>query len=265
MTLTLGHGPLAQEPRTKVNYRLEGPDHRLFFDPFPRRVRALFGGEIVLDSRNAMLLHETTLLPQLYVPMADLREDCLAGSDHTTRCPFKGRASYWTLQSGERSAPDAVWSYEEPTSEASWLKGYCALAFDAADAWFDEDQEIAGNLRDPYHRVDVRESSRHVRILAAGELIADTTRPKVLSETGLPNRYYIPPGDVRRELLEPSATHTVCPYKGTASYVTVRLGDRRIQDAAWFYPAPLEGALEAAGHLAFNARLVDIEVDGQEE
>lgn len=93
------------------------------------------------------------------------------------------------------------------------------------DAWFDEDGEVQGHLRDPYHRVDVRESSRHARIAVDGVVVAETDRPQVLSENGLPNRYYIPPEQVRRELLEASATHAICPYKGTASYLTLRIGD----------------------------------------
>jgi uncharacterized protein (DUF427 family) len=131
------------------------------------------------------------------------------------------------------------------------------------DAWFDEDEEVQGHLRDPYHWVDVRETNRHVRVTMDGEVIAKTDRPKVLSETGLPNRFYIPPRDVRHDRLEPSAKHTICPYKGTASYHTLRVRDRRIADAAWFYPEPLEDAVKVRGHLCFLAEGVTVEVDGE--
>lgn len=263
MTLTFDHRPLAAVPPDQVNYRIDGPKHRLFFDPFPRRVRALVGGETILDSRRAMLLHESQLLPQLYVPTDDLKGEALEPSDHHTHCPFKGDASYWSIRLGDTVRENAVWSYLEPKDDAHWLQGYSALYWDAADAWFDEDEEVAGHLRDPYHRVDVRESSRHVRVLVDGEVVAESERPKILSETGLPNRYYVPADDVRHDLLQPSATHTICPYKGVASYRTVQVGSERLEDAAWFYPEPLEDAVKVKGCLCFMGDGIETEVDGQ--
>jgi uncharacterized protein (DUF427 family) len=264
MTLTLARGPLAEKPEDAVNFRIEGPDHRLLFDPFPRRLRAVFGGEVVLDSRQVMLLHETALLPQPYLPESDVRPDLLEATDHHTTCPYKGEASYWSLTAGGRVAENAVWAYPEPTDQARWLRGYLGIQVDAMEAWFDEDEEIDGHVRDPYHRVDVRRSSRHVRVRVGDEVVAETTRPMILSETGLPNRYYIPRDDVRPDVLAPSATHTVCPYKGTASYHTLVVGGRRFPDAVWFYPEPLEDALKARDHLAFVTKGdVGIEVDGR--
>jgi uncharacterized protein (DUF427 family) len=263
MTLTLAHGPLAAVPPETVNYRIEGPAHRLLFEDFPRRVRAVFGDQIVLDTRRGKLLHESALLPQLYVPREDVRDELLEATDHSTHCPFKGDASYWSVRVGERLAENAVWSYLEPIDSAAWLRGYQAVYFDAMDAWFDEDEEIVGSLRDPYHRVDVRDSSRRVRVLAFGQVVAETDRPRLLSETGVPNRYYVPPDDVRRELLEPSATHSVCPYKGRASYHTLRVGGERLLDVVWFYPEPLESAIKVRGYLCFSGKGVDIEVDGE--
>ncbi|WP_129668444.1 DUF427 domain-containing protein [Phytoactinopolyspora endophytica] len=263
MTLTLSHGPLSAKPPDSTNYSVDGPQHRLLFDDFPRRARAVFGGEVVLDSRRGKLLHETGYLPQLYVPEDDLRTDLMERTDHRTTCPFKGEARYWAFRVGDRAAENAVWGYDDSTEAATWLRGYRCVDFQAMDAWFDEDEEIEGHLRDPYHRVDVRESSRHVRVTAGDEVLAETRRPMLLSETGLPNRYYIHPEDVRRDRLEPSATHTVCPYKGTASYYTVRTGDRRIQDAAWAYPAPLEETSKAGGYTCFLADGIETTVDGE--
>lgn len=262
MALTLSHGPLSGDP-SEANYRIEGPSHRLFFDDFPRRVRAIFGGDIVLDTNRGKLLHETGLLPQLYAPRDDVRFDMLEQTDHTTHCPFKGDASYWSIRARGRTAENAAWAYPRPREDASWLRDYLAFYWDSMEAWFDEDEEVKGHLRDPYHRVDVRETSRHVRVVADGKLVAETSRPKILSETGLPNRFYIPPQDVRRDLLEPSGTHTICPYKGTASYRTLKVGNRRIKDAAWFYPEPLEDAFKVRDHLCFLAEDLAIEVDGQ--
>jgi len=108
-----------------------------------------------------------------------------------------------------------------------------AFRFDAMDDWLEEDEPILGHPRDPYHRVDVRQGSDHVRVLAGGEILADTARPKLLFETGLPTRWYIPPQDVRTGLLIESDTTTVCPYKGRARYRSLAAGDRPIEDVAF--------------------------------
>ena len=264
MSLTLPQGPLSRRPAA-ANFHIEGPAHCLYFEDFPRRVRAVFAGETILDTRRGKLLHETRLLPQLYVPRDDVRTALLHPTDHRTHCPFKGDAAYWSVAVGERVAENAAWAYPQPTGQADWLEGYLAFYWRALEAWFDEDEEVRGHLRDPYHRVDVRATTRRVRVIVGNEVVADTRRPKVLSETGLVNRYYIPPEDVRPELLEPSATHTVCPYKGTASYRSVVTDGRRVADAAWCYPEPLEDALRVRDHLCFDAEGVVVEVDGEVE
>ncbi|GAA4909925.1 DUF427 domain-containing protein [Streptomonospora salina] len=251
MSLTMGGGPFAHDAPAAVNYRIESPHHSLFMHAFPRRVRAELGGETVLDSRRGMLLHETSLLPQLYVPTEDIAEQLLAPSDRTTHCPYKGDASYRHLRVGDRAAENAVWSYPEPAPEAGWLAGFSAMYWNAADAWYDEDEPVRGHLRDPYHRVDTRPASLLVRVAWGDTVIARSARPALLSETGLPNRYYLPPDDVRRELLVPGRTRTMCPYKGRATYWTLRLHDREIADVAWSYDDPLKDARDVRGHFCF--------------
>jgi uncharacterized protein (DUF427 family) len=262
MALTLGDAPLSSRPRATVNYRINGPGHRLLFEPFPRRVRAVLGGETTLDTSSGMLLHESNLLPQLYLPRGDIREDLLISTDHRTYCPFKGDATYWSVMVNGRTVDNAVWSYLDPLPEAGWLRDYVALYWDSMDAWFDEDEEVAGHLRDPYHRVDVRSTSRHVRVVAGDEVIAQSRRAVLLSETGLLNRFYLPADDVRTELLELSGTHTVCPYKGTASYHSLRTSSELIADVAWYYPEPLEGVRAVRGYLCFDAEGIETWVDG---
>jgi uncharacterized protein (DUF427 family) len=262
MALTIGDAPLSSRPRSTVNYRIDGPGHRLLFEPFPRRVRAVFGGETILDTTNGMLLHESNLLPQLYLPRSDIRDDLLTSTDHHTHCPFKGEASYWSVTVSGQTAENAVWCYLDPLPEAGWLRNHVALYWDSMDAWFDEDEEIDGHLRDPYHRVDVRSTSRHVRVVAGDELVAQSRRAVLLSETGLPNRFYLPPDDVRTELLELSGTHTVCPYKGTASYRSLRTSSGIIADAAWCYLEPLDGVRAIRGHLCFDSEGIETWVDG---
>ena len=252
MSLTFSDGPLSGHPPQTVNYRIEGPGHKLLMRPFPRRVRAVFGGQIVVDTTRAVLLYETGLPPQVYVPTGDIRADLVTATDHHTYCPFKGTASYWSVTASGRQAENAIWAYPEPNAESAWLQGYAGFYWKAMDEWYDEDELVElGGLPDPYHRVDVRRSSRRVRVLLGEQVLAETSRPLLLSETGLPNRFYIPAEDVRQDLLEPTDTHTVCPYKGTASYWSVRAGGHELTDAVWSYPQAGGDSAPVSGYLSF--------------
>ena len=113
--------------------------------------------------------------------------------------------------------------------------------------------------------MDVLESSRHVKVRVNGEVVAETQRPKVLFETGLPPRYYFPPEDVREEALVPSDKETQCPYKGVASYYSVEVGGQRVEDLVWYYPEPIPEAAKIKGHLCYFNEKVDLEVDGEEQ
>ncbi|HEY3019496.1 MAG TPA: DUF427 domain-containing protein [Solirubrobacteraceae bacterium] len=234
MSLTTGSGPLAVRP-AQANYTIDGPAHRLFFEPHPRRVRAVLAGRTVLDTVRGRLVHESNLLPVLYVPIEDLDASVLEPTDHRTHCPFKGDASYWSLRVGNRVSENAVWTYREPLDAASWLAGYAALYWHRVDAWYEEDDEVRGHLRDPYHRVDARPSSRRVEVVSGDTLLAESERAVLVFETNLPVRAYMPRADVQAELV-PSGKRTVCPYKGEASYWSVRLPDGSLlEDAVWSY------------------------------
>lgn len=260
MSLTMGGGPLAATPGGSANYRLDAPAHRIWFEPFGRRVRASLGGRVVLDSTRGCLLHETAILPVLYVPREDVDATALVPSDTHTTCPFKGEASYWSLRVGDRTAEDAVWTYPEPTEAAPFLDGFVALYADRVDGWWVEDEPVRGHLRDPYHRVDTFPSTREVVVTAGGTELARSTRPVLLHETGLPVRAYLPREDVHAELLTPTATTTVCPYKGQAQYWTVRAGDTEIADAAWSYAAPRGEAALVEGMLSFLGDGVTVDI-----
>ncbi|MDS1271233.1 DUF427 domain-containing protein [Lipingzhangella sp. LS1_29] len=249
MSLTLGGGPLAADHPKTVNYRLDGPERLLYASPFPRRVRAVLGGETVLDTDRGILVHETGLLPVLYAPWEDVRHGHLEASDRRTRCPIKGEAAYWHLRVGSQLAENAVWSYPEPTAGARWLHGMAAVYWASADAWFDEEERVHGHLRDPFHRVDARHSRTIVRVCHGEHTVALSSRPLLLSETGLPNRYYIPVDDVDPALFTASRTRTRCPYKGEATYWNLLVNGREIPDAAWSYPHPLPDGPDIAGHV----------------
>jgi uncharacterized protein (DUF427 family) len=264
MTLTIGTGPFGDQGEKMFNFEVEAPrDHVLYFEDSPRRVRVMLGGETVADSRRVKLMHETRHLPVYYFPEEDVQMDLLEATDHTTTCPFKGEASHWSVRVGDNMAENAVWSYPDPIESAPPIAGYLAFYWRKMDNWYEEDEEVFVHPRDPYHRVDVLESSRHVKVSLNGEVVAETHRPVVLFETGLPPRYYIPPDDVREDVLVPSDRNTHCPYKGIASYHSVEAGGETVEDIVWHYPEPIAATEKIRGNLSFFNEKVDLVVDGE--
>jgi uncharacterized protein (DUF427 family) len=259
MSLTQQPGPLAGRPGPS-NYAIDGPKHRLLATPLPRRVRGELGGEVVVDTERAFLLHETGLKPQLYVPLEDVRGETLTRTDHGTHCPFKGDASYRTVTVGDRVAENALWVYDEPLEQAAWLDGHAGVYLDRFDRWRDED-EVVQAFPDPYHRVDIRRTDRHVEVRARGEVVARSQRALLLSETALANRLYLPRADVAAQLRGPTATTSFCPYKGTATYWTLELADgTELPDAAWSYEEPVTECAPIAGLVSFWGDDVEVAV-----
>jgi uncharacterized protein (DUF427 family) len=259
MTLTLGTGPFGHFPGGSFNRDMPESRGLIYFEPSPRRMRARLGGETIVDSRHAMLLHEHGHLPIYYFPEDEVRMDLLEPTDHHTKCPWKGEASYWSVRAGDRVAENAAWAYPDPLDDAPALAGYVALYWDKMDEWLEEDEPAIGHARDPYHRVDILQTSRHVKVSVGGEMVAESTNPVVIYETGLPPRWYFKPDEVREQLLEPSDGQSTCAYKGVASYWTV--GDE--DDVAWYYPRPTRDAERVKDRIAFFNERVDIEVDGE--
>jgi uncharacterized protein (DUF427 family) len=238
-------------------------DHPIWTEPYPRRVRAFLDGLAVVDSTHALLLLEARHLPVYYFPPTDVRTDLLEPTDTSTHSPDKGDASSWSIRVGDRVVRDAVWSYQDPRPGREDIKGHLALYWDRLDAWFEEDDEVLVHPRDPYHRVDVLASSRHVRVAVAGQTLAETRRPWLLFETGLPTRYYLPKADVRMDLLVPTSRETQCPYKGEARYWSARVGDTLQEDIAWSYPFPIPECPRIANLVCFYNERADIWVDGE--
>jgi uncharacterized protein (DUF427 family) len=262
VSLTLGTGPFGERPAGRFDV-LERPEAVLYWESLPYRVRAVFERETVVDSRDVKLLHESGRLPLFYFPQPDVRLDLLEPSGREEEQERKGRAVWLTLRLGERVAPDAAWRFDEPVETASFLAGHVALVWRALDEWFVEDEQVFGHPRDPYSRIDVYTSSRHVRVLRDGEVLAETRRAKALVETGLPVRWYIPPEDVRTELLVPSSRRTRCAYKGSATHWSVRVGDRVVDDLVWAYLQPELDAQPVRDHYCFYNERVDLELDGE--
>ncbi|MGW4965633.1 DUF427 domain-containing protein [Nonomuraea sp. NPDC004186] len=223
------------------------------WEPSERWVRGLRDGVVVVDSRAPVLVWEPGRpVPGYAFPARDVRTDLLrdVGEPPGVR---------YDLAVGDALVRDAAWRYPELPDHIvfAWFRHPDVVL----DHWYEEEEEIFVHPRDPYKRVDPIPSSRHVVVEIGGQVVADTRHAVLLFETGLPTRYYIPPDDVRFDLLEPTETHTRCPYKGAASYWSLK-GGGAPPDVAWAYPDPIPAAAPIKGHVAFYNEAVDIVVDG---
>jgi uncharacterized protein (DUF427 family) len=232
-------------------------------EPIEKRVRANLGAETIVDSTRAVLVWEPRrVVPSFAVPVEDVRGELstapatngqAAGVLHPG-IPF----SVHTTAGEPVSIGDRVGAGFRFADED--LAGYVELDFAAFDDWYEEDERVVSHPRDPYHRVDVRRSARPVRIEVDGDVVAESSRARLLFETHLPLRFYLPREDVRVEL-HPSARRTYCPYKGEASNWSVDVGGRRRDRLAWSYEQPLPDAVAIAGLVAFWDERVDVFLD----
>jgi uncharacterized protein (DUF427 family) len=220
----------------------------------PKRVRAVLGGATLADSSAAILVWEPRrAVPAYAFPDADVRRDLLRESEHPVPEAHGGDATFWTAEAGGAVAENAAWHYADRD-----LAGHLAFSWEAMDHWYEEDEEVFGHPRDPWHRVDARRSARHVRVEISGVVVADSGRPTVVFETGLPTRFYLPRADVAMDRLEPTETRTICAYKGFASYWSAA-GER---DVAWTYEEPFPDGPPIAGLVCFLNERTDMTVDG---
>jgi uncharacterized protein (DUF427 family) len=233
---------------------------RIRVEPGAKRVRAYLGGELVVDTIRPVLVWEVPYYPAYYFPLADVRTELLEADGGVAHSPSRGDGVTFTVRAGEKEALGAALRYQDSPIEE--LRDLIRLDWDSMDAWFEEDEEVFTHPRDPYTRVDILASSRHVRVEVDGATIAESTSPRLLFETGLPVRYYLPKTHVRMDLLAPTDTASHCPYKGQAEWWSVRAGDIVHDDLAWSYRTPLPESQKIAGLIAFHNEKVDIYVDG---
>jgi len=224
-----------------------------------KRVRAYLGGTLVADTLRPRLVWEGPHFPVYYIPAGDVKAE-LVPTGETERSPSRGAAELLDVVAGNVTAQSAARRYPDSPLEA--LRDLVRLEFDAMSEWFEEDEPIYVHPRDPYTRVDVLASSRHIRVEIDGVTVADSHQPRILFETGLRPRYYLPMTDIRMDLLRPSSTQTHCPYKGTANYWSVDTGTAVHEDVVWFYRTPLPESQKIAGLASFYNEKVDVYVDG---
>lgn len=228
-----------------------------------KRVRAMVAGAVVVDSTSPLLVWEKPYYPTYYFRAEDVRTDLLSDTGETRESPSRGTAKVYSIVSEEFEVEGAVRGYDESPIEE--LAGTFTLDWKAMDHWFEEDEEVFVHPRDPYTRIDALRSSRHVRIDVDGVTVAESTRPTILFETGLPPRYYLPKTDVRMDLLFPSDSTTECPYKGTAEYWNLEVDGTAHEDIVWSYPFPAHESAPIAGLVCFYDEKVDVTIDGMEQ
>lgn len=238
-------------------------ESQLYAEPSPRWVRVEFNDAYVADTRRALLVWDTRGIPLYYFPREDVRLDLLQESDKVARYPSQGETVHWHVKVVDRIAEDAASAHPDPPEELAELSDYLTFKWSAMDAWYEEEERIYVHPRDPYKRVDVLPSSRHVKVELDGVTLADSHRPHLLFETGLPTRYYLPRQDVRMDLLEATDKHTRCPYKGKASYYSLHLDGDVHANLVWTYPDPIPECPKIEGLLSFYNEKVDLIVDGE--
>jgi uncharacterized protein (DUF427 family) len=228
-----------------------------------KRVRAYLGGRAVVDTVHPLLVWEVPYYPTYYLPLVDVAPDVLVPTGETVHSPSRGEGTVYTLKAGATEASNAALRYSESPIEE--LRDAIRFEWQAMDAWFEEDEEVYVHPRDPYARIDILPSSRAIRVELDGVVLAESTHAHVLIETGLPPRWYLPKVDVRFDLLEPTTSSSMCPYKGTAEYWSANVNGSRVDDIAWSYRTPLPESERIAGLVCFYAERTDLFVDGERQ
>jgi len=229
----------------------------LFAEPLRRRLRVMLASEWIADSEDVLLLHEPGRYPVAFFPRPDVRPDVLVGENRVTQHRDLGDTSWFTVTVGDRRAGRGAWQYTAPPGYASELRNRVAFAWRAMDAFYEEDERIVGHAADPYHRIEIRRSSRHLVVTDGTRLIADTTRPVVLFESGFAPRWYMPREDIDETALAPAQGQTFCPYKGLASYYDI--GDHK--SAAWSYPRAWPEVARVSNLVSFEPDKIDVFLD----
>ncbi|MGB7820419.1 MAG: DUF427 domain-containing protein [Ornithinibacter sp.] len=259
---------------TRLGAHLMGLTDTLRFEPVTRRVRAGVGGEPVLDTTDAALVWEPRrVVPMYAVPPADITArltPCEPAVLPDDLPPLLGPVDFawhhapgtsYDVSVGDRRWPAAAFAPHDPD-----LGGRVVIEWTPFD-WVEEAHPVTGHPHDPFKRIDLLPSERHVVVSLGGRVLADTRRATGLYETHLPVRWHIPHDDVDTDALVGSGSTTLCAYKGRASYVSIAPGaipgiGSTGDDIAWTYPHPLDEVAAIKGMFCFWSERTDLELDG---
>jgi uncharacterized protein (DUF427 family) len=258
MGLSWQQGPLAPGAIGRFLVPDPLPDRLLFAEPLRRRMRVRFGGAWIADSEDVVLLHEPGRYPVAYFRLGDITDGALQPGGYTTQHRDLGATSWYTVRVGEQGKPRAAWQHTELPAHASYLKGRVAFAWRAMDAFYEEDERIVGHAADSYHRIDIRQASRHLTVRDGDRVIADTTRPLALYESGFAPRWYVPRTDVDETALTAVEGQTFCPYKGLCSYYDIGDAHR----AAWSYEDAWTEVRRISRLVSFEPDKIEVRIDG---
>ncbi|MGW4485074.1 DUF427 domain-containing protein [Amycolatopsis sp. NPDC004368] len=259
MPLPWLHAPVPDVFRGKFLVPGGLPERLSYQEPLRRRLRVRFGGEWIADSEHVVLLHTPGRFPVAYFPAGDVRVEVLEFRQRTTVHPDLGRTAWFAVRVGDRVHEGAAWQHVRPPAHAAEFANLVAFSWRAMDGFQEEDERVTAHAADPYHRVDVRNTSREVVVSVAGRVIAKSGRPRVLYESDREPQWYLPRGDVDETALREETLRTVCPYKGVATYYAV--GGH--SGVAWSYVDAKAESAAVAGFVAFDPNKVAVHLDGR--
>jgi uncharacterized protein (DUF427 family) len=223
-------------------------------------MRVRLGDEWIADSENVILLHEPGRYPVAYFPKADIAAGAFEPSERISEHRDLGATNWYRVRAGDRVAERGAWEHTDLPDHASELRDHVAFAWRAMDAFYEEDERIVGHAADAYHRIDIRQASRRLVVRAGDRVVADTTRPVVLYESGFAPRWYVRREDIDASALMAVDTQTFCPYKGVCSYYDIEGAHR----AAWSYRNAYTEVGRVLDLISFEPDKVTVELDGQQ-
>ncbi|MFF7755426.1 DUF427 domain-containing protein [Streptomyces sp. NPDC007971] len=258
MGLSWQQGPLSAG--TVGHFLTPGPlaGRLLFAERLRRRMRVRFNDTWIADSEDVVLLHEPGRYPVAYFPREDIDEKVLAGNGRTTRHQDLGETAWFAVRAGGRSAERAAWEFTALPGHAADLRGRVAFAWRAMDGFYEEDERILGHAADPYHRIDIRSTSRTLEVRLGDDLIARSERPLVLFESGFAPRWYVPRADIDESRLRPVDGRTFCPYKGLCDYYDIDDAPR----AAWSYRNAYREVDRIGDMVSYEPDKAEVRLDG---
>src|SRR5262245_22679972 len=257
MGLSWQQGPISPTAIGRFLVAEPLPRRLLYAEPLCRRMRVRFDGTWIADSEDVHLLFEPGRYPIAYFPETDVSPDTLQRTEHTTRHPELGPVSWYTVRAGDKSSARGAWQHTDVPSYAHEFQARVAFAWPAMDAFYEEDERIVGHAADSYHRIDIRQSSRHLVVRYRDRIIADTQRPLVLYESGFAPRWYVLRADIDETALTPVQHRTFCPYKGLCSYYDI--ADARL--GAWSYREAYAQVGRISDLVSFEPDIVSVQLD----
>jgi uncharacterized protein (DUF427 family) len=241
------------------------PNQQVVFAPTGTKIRAEFDTEVVAESRNAMLLRESPFRLVYGFPKVEVTSSALQARSETDHAGGLGAVRYWDLITDGTRREQALYEYLDTREGVPDLRGYLFVEWASANRWFEEEEQLIGHPRDPFTRIDVRQTAYHIQVELEGVTVADTSRPLVLAETGVPIRYYVPSDDITWYYLIDSETTSSCAYKGRARYWHLQVNGTVHEDLVWAYLEPLQDATLVKDALCFYQEKLTLRIDGEVE